>query len=204
MEIKMKTIKLKCKMCGKGFEKNLSIYKADMKKCVGAGKFCSRECFYRSPERSPNAGNKGEKAFGWKGGRVYERGYGMILAQDHPNGVAKGSGLKYVREHRLVMEKHLGRYLTDDEVVHHINGNPLDNRVENLVVMSNSEHSVLHRNEYWKGYREAHPKIENHCLDCGRLISKKAKYCQRCCKIGDRNPMRKKIKDTCFKQQKGE
>lgn len=50
---------------------------------------------------------------------------------------------KTVSVHRLVMEQTLGRKLLENEVVHHINGNKKDNRPENLVVMSASEHSRL-------------------------------------------------------------
>ncbi len=50
---------------------------------------------------------------------------------------------KTVSVHRLVMEEKLGRPLTKDEVVHHINGDKKDNRPENLAVMSFSEHSRM-------------------------------------------------------------
>jgi len=46
--------------------------------------------------------------------------------------------------HRVIMENHLGRKLRAEEIVHHINGDPKDNRIENLKLMTKSEHMKLH------------------------------------------------------------
>lgn len=58
----------------------------------------------------------------------------------HPNQTENG----YVLHHRIVMENYLGRILQSHEVVHHINGNKKDNRLENLEVMNVDEHSRIH------------------------------------------------------------
>lgn len=52
---------------------------------------------------------------------------------------------KKMDEHRYVMEQYLGRELTRDEVVHHKDGNKENNDIENLELMSLSEHSKQHR-----------------------------------------------------------
>jgi hypothetical protein len=59
------------------------------------------------------------------------------------------------RLHRVLMEKYLGKKLLTDEVVHHINGNKLDNRLDNLKVMSKSEHHKLH----WKQMLKINSKL---------------------------------------------
>lgn len=73
-------------------------------------------------------------------GYSIERGYAIIWNPNHP--MARKTG--YVLEHRLIMAEHLGRMLEKDQHVHHINGNRLDNRIENLELVHRKEHPSKH------------------------------------------------------------
>jgi hypothetical protein len=76
----------------------------------------------------------------WRGGKFKTHGYVMVYCPDHPHAVKQTHAKSYILEHRLVMEKVLGRYLTINEEVHHINGVKDDNRPENLKVVIKQRH----------------------------------------------------------------
>lgn len=77
--------------------------------------------------------------------KIRNDGYNMVRCPFHPNCTKDG----YVMEHILVMEEKIGRYLRDDEVVHHKNHIRNDNRIENLQLLTFKEHASLHMKERW-------------------------------------------------------
>lgn len=83
----------------------------------------------------PPYSNPGHLNPAWKGGRMADgKGYMLIYAPDHP----QADSNRRVREHRLVMEQTLGRYLRPEEVVDHIDGDTMNNHPSNLRVFPNN------------------------------------------------------------------
>lgn len=64
------------------------------------------------------------------------------ICRNHPRASKHG----YVLLHRLIVEKHIKRFLNSDEIVHHKNLDKKDNRIENLEVLNSKEHGRLHGN----------------------------------------------------------
>ena len=95
-------------------------------------------------------GRFGEKGSSWKGGKwTDKRGYIYI----HTGVYSANKKRRYIFEHRFIMEKHLGRKLRKEEVVHHNNGIVNDNRIENLTLFANhSEHMKVHNHGFQKGH----------------------------------------------------
>lgn len=78
-----------------------------------------------------------------KGYIITDSGYKKLRVPDHPKADGKG----YVGEHVLVLEKHLGRFLLDEEVAHHKDRDRLNNAIENLELMTHEEHKRHHLQE---------------------------------------------------------
>jgi hypothetical protein len=92
--------------------------------------------YWQIKEHLPSGGQKGKRNGRWKGGReVNDSGYIKVCCPNHPHKDARG----YVFEHRLVMEKKLGRYLIEEEVVHHKDYDHKNNRTGNLVLFPNQK-----------------------------------------------------------------
>lgn len=112
-----KGVTLNCIVCDKEFYVQQNRAK---KSCT---KYCSRSCL---------AKNHLSKF-------IPVHGFKPLNKPLHKYKTIKVNG-KYIREHRYIMEQHLGRKLERWEHVHHINDDSSDNRIENLEVLSNSDH----------------------------------------------------------------
>ncbi|MBU1349395.1 HNH endonuclease [Patescibacteria group bacterium] len=110
------------------------------KLACGEGRNRSIEALLKYQKANPAP--KGKESHNWKGGRLKSKyGYIYIYCPTHP----KANALGYVAEHRLVMERMLGRYLLTSEKVHHLNGIRDDNRPENLKHLSPAGHNIYNQ-----------------------------------------------------------
>lgn len=113
-----------CRECGKGFR----IGKVSPVQC------CSSRC--SNSLRSRALAGKSNPRF--NGGLTFHRDRWRIYCRDH----------SFVAFARAVVAAELRRPLTSDEIVHHINGDSTDDRIENLVILTRAEHLALHRPEF--------------------------------------------------------
>lgn len=108
-------------------------------------RFCSNSCKFKNKQYRKSIGQSrfGKDSPGWKGGRTKNvRGYILVHRPTHPNANCEG----YVMEHKLIVEKYLGFFLNKEHVVHHINNDISDNRIENLLLFKNqSRHQKFHQ-----------------------------------------------------------
>ncbi len=98
--------------------------------------------------------------------------------------------------YRIVMAEHLGRPLATDEHVHHLNGDPTDDRIENLQVMSAKEHAMFHTQDRVAAQRAIRgyawgPAGLASCVDCG-TTERPHTACGECSRCYYRNLQRKK------------
>lgn len=142
-------IEQKCSECGFSWSRAVTDIRQSIKK--GAFSGMCHSCSAKAPKNY----NTGKKSANWKGGVIrHIDGYLRKRQPNHPN-----ANNGYVLEHRLVMEKHLGRHLLPKETVHHKNGKKDDNRIENLELWG-CNHGTGSRYEDWSN-REIEQLIDH-------------------------------------------
>lgn len=164
------TTTFKCEECGQAFDLPSNATRRGKRPV----RFCSNPCRMAALQRIPRP-RKGQGS-----GTMDAKGYRNINVVGNDGVVRVG-----VKEHRWVMEQYLGRPLTDVEVVHHINHDRADNRIENLELFStHAEHISQRHPENWRGRKPLTSWSRKYpaCIICGETDSKHSSrgVCHRC------------------------
>jgi hypothetical protein len=97
----------------------------------------------------------------WLIEKIIKKGdYRYCIVRNHPNRTSND----YVLLHRVIVENNIGRLLSSDEVVHHIDGNKLNNSIENLEILLKSDHNRLHALEVGSSWAQLR------CPECGKIF----------------------------------
>lgn len=189
-----------CSYCGKLFHKKPS--------SITHYNYCSKECMalhrkeiYKG-KANPNSYCRIEY-----GSKKKHCGYYWLYMPDHPCSTKDG----YIREHRYIAEKSIaskdqlvikdGRYVLDPNLdVHHIDGNKLNNSIDNLQIVTRSEHANIHG-------KQKQNRVTKVCKNCGRSFKiincrkDMAKFCsKKCMDEFSKRDIVKKICPVCEKE----
>ena len=111
--------------------------------------------------------------------------YRCIYMPEHLKAMKNENWLGYVYEHIEIVERYLNRGLMDNEVVHHLDKNRANNRIENLLVLDRGQHAKFHA---WMDRKDIdEPK---YCIACGRTLQEKQ---EKTCSIECSSQQRRKV-----------
>lgn len=136
-----------CAQCGSAYKVKPS------QRWRRAAKYCSKRCQGDAVIKRPL-----EQTHNGRCARLNAGGYVMVYEPDDDRSDNGG----WYFEHRVIVERHLGRRLRSDEVVHHLNGIKSDNRLENLTVMDAIDHAVLSSGDYKREVEERLRRLDEY------------------------------------------
>lgn len=116
-------------------------------------------------------------------------GYRMLFLPDHPKSYTSSGYEGFYYEHIYIMENELGRYLTNEECVHHLDGDKENNRISNLIVLTRGHHTRLHM---WLDNQTTKMVEKRFCKVCDATLQyQQKKFCSpQCCYKGRRKVKR--------------